>query len=404
MQKLLKSILYLVFILGANMIYAQHNHDHSHDHNHAHHGHDHHEHNAGHKHDDSSHKHDIEYSDRVMYHIGNSNEIHLLGDVSIPLPCILWSKDQGLDMFMSSKFHHGHNIVEGYVMNHGMVRRISPGQSYDSNAHVSHFESTEDGQKYVVTDKGKYKLEMPSSLLNFTSWIDFSLSKNVVMMILAVFLLWWVFSRVAKGYKVNEGKAPKGIQAFFEPIIVFLRDEVAVPAIGHNWERYFPFITSLFFFILFLNLMGLIPIPGANITGSIGVTLVLAMFTFLVVTFSGNKHYWQHILWMPDVPVFVKPILSVIEFIGILVKPFTLMIRLFANITAGHIVILSLVGVIFLLGENGQNLLGALGGGVIAIPFVIGMNILEIFVAFLQAFIFALLSALYIGQAVEEHH
>jgi F-type H+-transporting ATPase subunit a len=196
------------------------------------------------------------------------------------------------------------------------------------------------------------------------------------------------------------------MQSFFEVIIVFMRDEVIKPAIGHKWEKYFPYLMTVFFFILFANLLGLIPFfPGsANITGNLGVTMVLAIITFLITNFSGNGHYWRHVFAMPGVPWPILLILTPIEIIGLFIKPITLMIRLFANITAGHIIILSLVSLIFVFGKGGESMSGAIGGGAIAVPFVFAMNFLELFVAFLQAFIFTLLSSLSIGAAVEEHH
>jgi F-type H+-transporting ATPase subunit a len=184
-----------------------------------------------------------------------------------------------------------------------------------------------------------------------------------------------------------------------------MRDEVVKPAIGDkDWKRFFPFIMSLFFFILFCNLLGLIPFfPGsANITGNLGVTIVLAVIVFIVVNINGTKDYWMHILWMPGIPTAVKPLLSIIEILSLFIKPATLFIRLFANITAGHVIILSLVSLIFFF-NTAMGTGGAIAGGAIAIPFVFAMNLLELFVAFLQAFVFALLASLYIGSAVETH-
>lgn len=225
-------------------------------------------------------------------------------------------------------------------------------------------------------------------------------------MLLATVLLFVIFISVRRSYERRAGQAPKGLQSFLEPIFTFIRDEVVKPNIGPRYERYLPFIMSLFFFILVSNLMGLIPFfPGsANITGNVSTTMALAVFTMIVVNFSANKHYWQHIFWMPGVPVFVRFLLAPIEFASIFIKPFTLFIRLFANITAGHVIILCLVGMVFILGDNGRNVAGAASGGVLAVFFVVVMNLLELFVAFLQAFIFALLSSLYIGSAIEEHH
>ncbi len=411
------------------------------------------------------------YNETVMHHIGNANEFHVVGDIHIPLPCILYAPDDGFRVFMSSEFHHGSKAIHGYVLDHGVVKRIKgykgaeaasldpaghgdhsgshdthdeghkedadhshdghnhdghehnhdgkgegekPGhEAHDHNAHyITHVTETVDGAEvskdYVSISGKKYELERSSVLLPgmFTSWYDFSISKNVFSMLLATLLMFFVFTRIAKAYKKREGQAPKGLQSLMEPIILFIRDEVAVPAIGPKWERYFPFILSLFFFILFNNIFGIIPFfPfSSNVTGNVSTTLALAMFTLLVTNLSGNKHYWGHILWMPGVPTFVKPILSIIELAGIFIKPFTLFIRLFANITAGHIIILSLVGLIWMLGGYGDSLSGSAIGSVVAFAFVAFINLLELFVAFLQAFIFALLSALYIGAAVEEHH
>ncbi len=352
------------------------------------------------------------YIDYVMEHIADANEFHVFGSVHIPLPCILYSKDGGLDVFMSSAFEHGHRVVNGYVLDHGDVKRI---KGWNESMHLEHIDSTvakanptgEKGLQYFAYHHGEaHELEKPSTLLKSTSWIDFSISKNVFSMLVAVVLMFIIFISVSRAYKKREGQAPRGLQSFMETIFTFMRDEVVRPNIGPRYERYLPFVMSLFFFILFCNLLGLIPIfPGsANITGNLATTMALAVFTLLVVTFSGNKHYWQHIFWMPGVPVPIRFLLAPIEFASIFIKPFTLLIRLFANITAGHVIILCLVGMVFILGDNGRNLGGAIGGGVLAILFVVVMNLLELFVAFLQAFIFALLTSLYIGSAIEEHH
>jgi F-type H+-transporting ATPase subunit a len=244
------------------------------------------------------------------------------------------------------------------------------------------------------------------SLQNTSStWQDLSISKNVFAMLLALVLLLIVFSKIAKAYTTRTKEAPKGLQSFMEPIILFMRDEVVKPAVGEaHWKRFFPFIMCMFFFILFCNLLGLVPFfPGsANVTGNIGVTIVLALFVFILVNINGTKDYWMHILWMPGVPTAVKPLLAIIEIMSLFIKPATLFIRLFANITAGHVIILSLVSLIFFF-NNAMGAAGAGAGMFIAIPFVFAMNLLELFVAFLQAFVFALLTALYLGSAVEVH-
>jgi F-type H+-transporting ATPase subunit a len=409
-----------------------------------------------------------DYNETVMHHIGNANEFHIVGDIHMPLPCILYSSDNGLKMFMSSEFHHGSQVHEGYVLDHGVVKRLvgyggaatgvhidpikhdekshedhghndahegehnhdaeghddekgdgekpQAEKDHDHNAHyvyhrmVKDEDGKENEEAFVHISGKEYKLEKSMTLIDLVygekKHYDFSLSKNVFSMLLATLLLFIVFGAVAKGYKKREGKAPKGIQSFMEPLIIFIRDEVAIPAIGPKWEKYFPFILSLFFFVLVNNLFGLIPFfPfSSNVTGNVSTTMALAVLVFLVTNFSGNKHYWGHVLWMPGIPTFVKPILSVIEILGLFIKPFTLFIRLFANITAGHIIVLSLVGLIWQFGDMGANLGGSVIGAVVSFLFVSFMNVLELFVSFLQAFIFALLSALYIGGAVEEHH
>ncbi len=355
----------------------------------------------------------------VMGHIADANEFHIWKGVHIPLPCILYAPEQGWSFFLSSKFHHGHNAVDGYVLNHGRVNRISDPNFPKGEQHIGCIGS----QTEMVNDKEKevfyadfegqcFKLDPPSTVDGgfvgggITSFYDFSITKAVFTMFLALVLLILVFSAVARGYKKNEGKAPSGIQSLFEVFFVFIRDEVSRPMIGEKkYEKYQPFIMSLFFFILFVNLLGLVPFfPGsANVTGNIAVTMVLAVFAFIVTNINGNKHYWEHIFWMPGIPAWVKIILTPVEILSIFIKPFSLMIRLFANISAGHIIILSLIGLIFLFGKNGASVGGAASGAVIGGLFTAFMNLIELLVAFLQAFIFAILTASYIGAATEEH-
>ncbi len=357
----------------------------------------------------------------VMHHIADANEFHLWKGVHIPLPVILYAPDHGWTTGFSSMFHHGHTAVDGYVLNHGRINRVSNPAFPEGEVEVGHIDHhldvTADGDTtdaYYVNYEGEsFKLDPPSTLDGgmmgggITSFYDFSITKNVFTMILASILLVLVFMAVAKGYKRNEGKAPSGIQSFMEPIFVFMRDEVTKPMIGEkHYERFQPFIMMLFFFILFCNLMGLIPFfPGsANVTGNIAVTLTLAVFTFIVVNLNGKRDYWEHIFWMPGIPGWVKIILTPVEILGLFIRPFSLMIRLFANISAGHIIILSLIGLIFLFGDNGANPGGATVGAFVGGLFTLFMNFIELLVAALQAFVFAILSASYIGAAVEEHH
>lgn len=356
----------------------------------------------------------------VMHHIADANEFHIWKGVHLPLPCILYAPEAGWTFAMSSKFDHGHTAYDRYVLNHGRVNRIPDPSFPEGEVHIDgiHHKMVEkDGEEkevgYVVYEGKEYMLDQGSTLDGgllgggITSFYDFSITKNVFTMILGSLILILVFFAVAKGYKKRKGQAPKGVQSFMEPFFVFIRDEVSIPMIGEkHYERFQPFIMTLFFFILICNLMGLIPFfPGsANVTGNIAVTFTLAIFTFIVTNVNGNKHYWEHTLWMPGVPIFVKPILTIVEFLGLFIKPFSLMIRLFANITAGHIIILSLIGLIFLFSNNGEHLGGAFAGGLLGMAFTAFMNLIELLVAFLQAFIFAILSASYIGAAIEEAH
>jgi F-type H+-transporting ATPase subunit a len=312
----------------------------------------------------------------IFDHIGNAHEWHLITightHISIPLPVILYSKTYGLDIFMSGKFHHGQETYKGYKL-----------------------ETAGENKGKIVAENGSLPL-------------DLSITKNVASLFFGIFLILWIFLTVAKAYKRNPLKPPSGLQAFIEPVIFFMRDEVIKPAIGEkNYEKYMPYLLTLFFFIFINNLLGLIPIPpgGANLTGNISVTFVLALFTFFITLFNGNRNYWKHIFNTPGVPFWLKipiPLLPLVEFLGVFTKPFVLMIRLFANITGGHIIILGFVSLIYIFAEMSTGL--ALGVSVISISFNIFMTFIELLVAFLQAFIFTFLSSLYFGMASEEHH
>lgn len=379
-------------------------------------------------HEDGGHEEDP--IEAMLHHIGDANEFHVAGDFSIPLPCIAWS-DDGLMFAMSSKFDHGHKAYNGYVLHHGILMKVI-GKDFpkglvevtaghanvhgDAHSHQTvsehgvetpdHLESEKAHAPAVVYNGTTYEIEPAKALQNNSaSWIDLSITKNVFAMLLGFFILIFLFSKISKAYATRGNAAPKGVQSLMEPLIIFMRDEVAKPALGKDWKRFFPFIMCLFFFILAVNLLGLIPFfPGSsNVSGNVGFTIVMAVAVFLVVNFNGNKDYWGHILWMPGVPTAIKPLMMVIEVVGVFMKPITLLIRLFANITAGHIIILSLVSLIFLFAKAG-GVAGGVAGMGLAIPFVFALNLLELFVAFLQAFVFSLLAALYIGSAIEEHH
>ncbi len=345
----------------------------------------------------------------ILNHINDANEFHLFGHFSIPLPCILYSEDNGLEVFMSNIFDHGHYAYNRYVTYHGDVRRISDGSFPMGKQDIDHvhFEKTDGVEQYYIMSNGqRYDVEYPTTLLGATSFWDFSITKNVFTLLLVMILMVWLFLSIARSYKQRVGLAPKGKQSFFEPIIVFIIDDVCKPLLGDRWLKFTPLLLTMFFFIWFVNIMGLIPFfPGsANVTGNISVTLTLAVITFIVTNLNGNKTYWGHIFWMPGVPIPIKIFLAPIEIIGLFTKPISLMIRLFANITAGHIIILSLIGLIFVFGNAGQNVGGSIGGIALGIPFAAFMNIIEVIVGLIQAFIFTILTASYIGAATEEAH
>lgn len=320
----------------------------------------------------------------IMHHIKDAHEWHILDykksdgsevSVSVPLPVILYANGQ-LDVFLSSEFEHGHKVVEK-----------------GNNKYIIYHEKI-----YLADEHGELKMEEKEGehvVLNTTP-LDFSITKNVFSMMIMAVVLVLVFTSVARAYKKNPGR-PRGLQAFMEPLILYVKDEIVYPNLGKKTDKFLPYLLTVFFFILFNNLLGIIPIfPGnANVTGNIAVTMTLALFTFLMINLNGNKHYWKHTLWMPGVPVFVRPILAVVELMGMIVKPVALTIRLFANITAGHIIILSLVSLIFIF--------ESLTMAPVSFIFVLFMNCLELLVAFLQAYIFTMLSALFISMAVEDH-
>ena len=392
--------------------------------------------------DSKDHSHDSEHHDAfdagstAFHHISDAN-VYSIGPWSIPLPCFLYAPGHGWSIFSSSKFDifsthgDGAKAVDGYVLNGGSVMRVRDGQGFpegevqliseseidklhEEGKHATLFHHGKEAGKeynYFTHNGKKYKLDSKSTgdggLFGggITSYYDFSLTKNVVSMLLVTLLLMWLFISVARTYAKREGKAPIGMQGFIEPIFVFIQDEVAKPFLGHNWEKHLPLLMSLFFFILGLNLFGQIPFfGGSNVTGNISVTLVLAVIAFLVTNLNGNKHYWEHILWMPGVPAWVKTILTPVELLGVFIKPLTLMLRLFANITAGHMVMVIFVGLIFMFGESGANPGMAYGTAIGSTLLTLFMMAIELLVAFIQAFVFTILTASYIGAATEEAH
>ncbi|MBL7958159.1 MAG: F0F1 ATP synthase subunit A [Flavobacteriales bacterium] len=315
----------------------------------------------------------------IMGHIGDEHGWHLWGHTSLPLPIILYSSERGLSVFSSSRFDHGHKTYGGYALHDGHIVAVNDPDGTDAH----HASINED--------------------LTRATW-DISITKNVMSLLVSAALLLIIFISVAKAYTRRTGQAPTGLQNLVEPIVLFVRDDVAKSAIGHKYERFLPYLLTAFFFIFLNNLLGLVPIfpGGANLTGNIAVTLVLALLTFIIVTVNGNKHYWHHILAMPGVPGWVLAILTPVEILGMFLKPFVLMIRLFANITAGHIIALSFFSLIFVFGETSAG--AGYGVAVGSWAFTVFMMCLELLVAFIQAYVFTFLSAMYIGAAVEEPH
>jgi len=312
----------------------------------------------------------------ILHHIYDSHEWHVFDwkgkSYSIPLPIIIFHEERGLDIFMSSKFNHGKSIHNNYMLDHGKIIFIGDGGEID---------------------------KLQTSMI----W-DFSITKNVFSLLFSIFILLSVFITISRRYKNQKNKAPKGVQSLLEPIIIFVRDDIAKSAIGEkHYERYLNFLLTVFFFIFLNNLLGLVPFfpGGANLTGNIAVPMVLASLVFIITTLSGTKYYWKHIFAMPGVPKPVLLILTPIEIIGVLLKPLVLMIRLFANITAGHIIILSFFSMIFIFGE--MHPAAGYGVSVFSGLFVLFMMTLELLVAFLQAYVFTLLAAMYFGAALEEH-
>jgi F-type H+-transporting ATPase subunit a len=299
----------------------------------------------------------LNVSDLIIHHVLDDHSWHFADGLVLHLPIIVYSAERGLDIFSSARFYdEDHNLVQynGYKLDHNHI---------------------------YLADSGKEVL-------------DLSITKNVAMLFITAGLMVLIFLSVAKAYTTNRGRAPNGLQSFFEPVILFVRDEIAKPNIGRHYEKFFPYLLTLFFFILFGNLLGLLPGAG-NLTGNIAVTMVLALFTFIITNVSGNKNYWKHIFWTPGLPFVMRFILLPVELIGVFTKPISLLIRLFVAITAGHIVLLSLIALTFVFSSYWVGL-----GSTLIVLFI---SLIEILVAAIQAYVFTLFSALYIGMATAEH-
>jgi F-type H+-transporting ATPase subunit a len=320
-----------------------------------------------------------EIKEYINHHLLDSYDFNLFSwkddagkehHIGFPLPVIVW--DNGLNVFSSSKFHHGEEAAESngnyYRLYHNKIYKIG---SADEQVKL-------DEHHHATNAKP----------------LDFSITKSVFMMLLVGVIMFFLFTNLAKSYAKNGGIA-KGAGRFFEPIILYIRDDIAIPNIGKNYKKYMSYLLTIFFFIWFLNMFGLTPL-GVNVTGNIAVTACLAIITYLITTFTANKNYWGHIFWMPGVPTPMKIILAPIELLGTIIKPFSLMIRLYANIVAGHVVLMSIIGLMFIF----KNWLGSS----LSFFLAFALSLLEILVAALQAYIFTMLSALYFGAGNEEHH
>jgi F-type H+-transporting ATPase subunit a len=295
--------------------------------------------------------------------------------IGVPLPVILW--DNGLQVFSSSQFHHGETLAESggnyYKLYHSKIYRT------DANGTITYDEE-----------------QHPTNIKP----LDFSITKNVVMIMITGLLMFWLFTSLARSYAKNGG-VPTGAGRFFEPIVLYIRDDIARPNIGEkHYRKYMPFLLTIFFFIWFLNMFGLTPL-GINVTGNIAITFALALLTFLITNFTGTKDYWRHLFdplgdgmpWYGKIPIYI--ILVPIELLGLIIKPFSLLIRLYANMQAGHIVLMSLIGLMFLF----KSWIGS----PLSFFLAFAISLIEILVALLQAYIFTMLSALYFGFASEEH-
>jgi F-type H+-transporting ATPase subunit a len=299
----------------------------------------------------------IKISEVILEHVKDSHVWHFTEHGVLPLPVIVYSSEKGLEVFSSANFYdEHHNPVEynGYKLEHEHI---------------------------FLADSGKPVL-------------DFSITKNVAMLFITAAVLLIVFISAARGAKKNKGKAPKGIQSFMEPVVIFVKDEIVKPNVGPKYERYLPYLLTLFFFVFFGNLLGLLP-GAANLTGNIAVTLVLALLTFILTNVNGNRNYWGHIFWTPGVPLWLRVIILPVEIIGVFTKPFALTIRLFVAITAGHIVILALICLTFVF----HSWFVGIGTSIV----VLFINLIELLVAGIQAYVFTMFTSLYIGMAIEEH-
>ena len=357
-------------------------------------------------------KQDVDSGSIIIGHVTDSHSWHICDytskdgkehAVAINLPIILIDNGH-LEVFSSKRFHHGHAVYQGKKHTYALV-----GGGLEKEEIVcveeANEEAVENSDETFPEFEGRHYCFLTDENGKVQKPIDISITKTAAAIIIAVVLLIVIILASAKKYKVRGSAAPHGMQSLIEMLVLHVRDGIVEPILGHNTNRFLPYLLTLFFFIFFCNILGLIPIfpAGVNITGNIAVTAILALITFIITNFNGNKHYWNDIFNTPGVPAWLKifPLMPLIELVGVFTKPIVLMIRLFANMTAGHIVILGFVVIIFIL----SNTLGMAVGGavsVVSVVFAVFISLLECLVAYIQAFVFTMLSALYISMAVEE--
>ncbi|MBX7243724.1 MAG: F0F1 ATP synthase subunit A [Bacteroidia bacterium] len=370
-------------------------------------------------------------SEVILHHILDSHDWHITDipageengktkytPVALHLPWILYSSRDGLKFYANThaleadgKFaldHHGmvyakkagasgHDTHEKHDTPPVTHDTVAKTETHGGDTHGDKATTEEPQTKEAHAEEGHAIADKDETV----SVLDFSITKTALQIILIGLIMVLVFTSVARGYVRNKGKAPSGLQSFFEPVIIFVRD-LSKEYLGKNYEKFLPYQLTLFFFIWFSNLLGLTPL-NSNIAGNISVTAALAILSFILINVNGSKDYWKHIFAAPGVPKPMLVLLTPVEVLGIFTKPFALAVRLFANIVAGHFMVLSLISLIFLLGDNGRNVAGATGGAVLGITFAIIIFCLEMLVAIIQAYIFTLLTTVFISMAMESH-
>ena len=315
-----------------------------------------------------------ERSEYIEHHLLDAHSFHIVGNIGFPLPVILW--DGELHMFMSSAFNNYKHQEDSVAQSKGKFFKVYHGKIYSTDA------------------AGTITINPVTKHPDQKEVYDMSITKNVFVVMLIGGLILWLFISMAKSYK--NSLVPSGAAKFLEPLVLYVRDEIAIPNIGEkHYQKYMGYLLSVFFFVWIINLVGLTPL-GINVTGNIAITASLAIMTLFITLYTSNKNYWAHIFWMPGVPAPMKIILAPIELLGVIIKPFALLIRLYANIKAGHIVLMSIIAVMYTFENWGAK------GAFLFLDFF--LSSIELLVAFLQAYIFTMLSALYFGAACEEHH